>query len=457
MKKRVVYVVIFLVSISLAIAVDKDGDGCDTQPALGTGVSFDCDDNNPSICAYADKDLFFDMDNDGHYATSPTARHLNDDYCKNYNFQFSPGNDGGGPAPGCDMDPLHYGVNCEYTKSTPTTPQTPACTVYIWIIDQDGDGFCGGEIESCTSPGAGYFQTAYGDCSWDCNDGDKNIVGKKKWYLDKDGDEYYPLGGIAAPSCSSPGQGWTTTVKNMGDCEDRKEGPDGIEGTADDGVNWNPGNMIDNPNNGIDEDCKDGDLVVESSGLNNFKNDLDANPELKSYSDLSQTEQELQKFADKYEYENVESILFNLDLLLQYPDLKDKMKHGKELAELGYSIYGAGFFLPTNTAAGDMFDKFKEAIYPFGGGSDEISFYGSYHITEFLYLKGRYIYKTEQILGSDADWIEQVYALPTGNTPISGGAVGLTYECNPEELAVKGFNYVKTGFKKMINSIANNN
>ena len=453
MKKGVVYLIIFLISISLAIAVDNDGDGCDTQP--GPYASFDCNDNDPSICNYADKDLYFDMDKDGHYPTLPAARTNNDDWCTSYSFQFSPGNDGGYPpypSAGCDWEPLYWGVNCEntVTATTPTTPQTPSCTVLKWGIDQDGDGYCGGVIDQCTSPGVGWKTiSAYG-CDWDCNDGSKNIGGKEKWYLDKDNDGYYPLGGVVAPSCTSPGNDWSTTVKKFWDCNDSDASVNPV--------------ALEIPNNDIDDDCKDGDYVIGDIDINDFNGLLDSHPELRTSSDWSQTNEErkreeLQKFADKYGYDNVRSVLFDLNLLEKYPDLKDKMKHTKELTELGYSIGGAGFFIPTSGFfdMDGIVNKFKETIYPFGGGSDEFGVYGSYHITEYVYLKGSYIYKREQILGSDADWIEQVYAPPTTNTPISGGAIGITYEVDWDQELGKSFNYVKTEFKNIFHSIAGNN
>ena len=70
---------------------------------------------------------------------------------------------------------------------------------------------------SCTT------QTQYcqANNTWDGSGiGSCSAVAAQTWYLDADNDGYYPSSSQPIASCSSPGAGWTTTVKTQGDCND---------------------------------------------------------------------------------------------------------------------------------------------------------------------------------------------------------------------------------------------
>ncbi|MFH2028141.1 MAG: putative metal-binding motif-containing protein [Nanoarchaeota archaeon] len=201
MKKRAVYMLMVIVSICLVSAADNDGDGYTWPQEYQKGC--DCDDNNPSIKDYQNQQIYFDEDGDGHYSVTSLGYLASCERAKKCNEKGLPKTNKGDD--GCDNDPQHYGEACDKTVTTTTTPTTPTTPI----------------TPSCTP---------------------------KTWYIDKDGDGYYPDGGKVS-QCSTPGVGWSNTVKNSGDCDD-------IDSSV------NPV-ALDIPNNGIDEDCSGDDRVID--------------------------------------------------------------------------------------------------------------------------------------------------------------------------------------------------
>ncbi len=276
--------------------LDADGDGYTvgsltsvcygaTVPAIyrATSLGSDCDDQNAAIQAVGT--WYLDADNDGHYISSQvscgspgagynqTATFEGDcDDADNTQFQSASiyvdmDGDGfsvGPPVSICfgagipiGYSPMSFGEDCDDNNASITTPLT-------WYLDVDNDGYYVSSVQSCTSPGVAYSQTAIGqgDCNdadntkWrtilryldadgdgytvgsltsvcygatippiyranslgaDCDDQNAAIQAVGTWYLDADNDGHYLSSQI---SCGSPGAGYNQTATSQGDCDD---------------------------------------------------------------------------------------------------------------------------------------------------------------------------------------------------------------------------------------------
>ncbi len=113
--------------------------------------------------------------------------------------------------------------------NTPTT----------WYLDADNDGYYISTALACTSPGAGYNQTA--TSSGDCNDNDNSIHSAKPYYVDADHDGY-GTGGIVQ-LCSNTAPFGFSAVNT--DCNDANAAinPGAIE--VIDGIDNNCNTLID--------------------------------------------------------------------------------------------------------------------------------------------------------------------------------------------------------------------
>ncbi len=220
---------------------DADNDGyypsggrltqCLRPSGSGWGVtvktSGDCDDGDP--LERPGRVWYLDADGDGHY---PSGGRLTQ--C------LRPSGSGWGTT----------------TKTAGDCNDSNASIIFLtWYLDADGDGYypTNGTRNQCTSPGTGWTTTTKqaGDCNDTPGTGatfNPNTI----WYLDADGDGYYPTNGTRT-QCASPGSGWTTTTKQSGDCDD----------TPGTGAAFNPGTVwyldVDGdgyyPANGIATQC----------------------------------------------------------------------------------------------------------------------------------------------------------------------------------------------------------
>ncbi|MCX2679369.1 DUF6443 domain-containing protein [Galbibacter sp. EGI 63066] len=84
-----------------------------------------------------------------------------------------------------------------------------------WYKDVDNDGYAELTRVECASPGSGYSTTV--KPLGDCNDSNASINPDTKWYKDADGDGF---AATVKTQCASPGSGYTRTVKPLGDCND---------------------------------------------------------------------------------------------------------------------------------------------------------------------------------------------------------------------------------------------
>ena len=87
----------------------------------------------------------------------------------------------------------------------------------VWYLDADGDGYAvSPSVLSATSPGQGYTTTVLP--LTDCDDTDATVFEVATWYLDVDGDGFAVTATVE--SCNSPGTGYTKTVLPKTDCDD---------------------------------------------------------------------------------------------------------------------------------------------------------------------------------------------------------------------------------------------
>ncbi len=87
----------------------------------------------------------------------------------------------------------------------------------VWYLDADGDGYAvSPTVLGATSPGQGYTTNVLP--LTDCDDTDASVFEVSTWYLDADGDGFAVTPTVE--SCNSPGTGYTKTVLPTTDCND---------------------------------------------------------------------------------------------------------------------------------------------------------------------------------------------------------------------------------------------
>lgn len=144
---------------------------------------------------------------------------------------------------GTYMDTIPNHLGCDSIMTINLTIVTSI--TYYADFDGDGLGDPNDTQDACSPP------TDYVTNDDDCDDTDDQIGAAQTWYLDADGDGYG--GTTSTVNCTAP----TNYVSNDDDCDDANPSvhPGGTEIA----------------NNGIDEDCSGGDLIIAPASLGQYE------------------------------------------------------------------------------------------------------------------------------------------------------------------------------------------
>lgn len=166
----------------------------------------------------------------------PTTNTISPSACAQYTV---PSGDETYMASGTYMDTIPNHLGCDSILTINLTIVTSI--TYYADTDTDGLGDLNSTTTACIQPG-GYVTN-----SNDCDDTNASIGAATTWYLDADGDTYGS--GTSVLACVAP----ANHVANYTDCNDANSSvhPGGTE----------------IPNNGIDEDCSGGDLVIAPTAI----------------------------------------------------------------------------------------------------------------------------------------------------------------------------------------------
>ncbi len=132
--------------------------------------------------------------------------------------------------------------SCTVATRTGYAPVSSSCGIYSCPTQTQsclvGGGYDGTGIGSCTIATRTGYTTSVPACGVACDPtsqqaqtclvggwggtgiGSCSLATVPTWYKDSDGDGHYPSGNPPVTQCSSPGAGWSTTVKTQGDCDD---------------------------------------------------------------------------------------------------------------------------------------------------------------------------------------------------------------------------------------------
>ena len=172
--------------------------------------------------------------------TGPTMSTISPSACTSYTV---PSGDETYFASGTYMDTIPNHLGCDSIITVNLTIVTSI--TYYADTDTDGLGDPNNTTTACTQPGG--FVTN----SNDCNDNNASIGAATTWYLDNDTDGYG--GSTSITNCIQP----VGYVSNNTDCDDNN-------------INIHPG-ATEIANNGIDEDCSGGDLVIAPATLGQYQ------------------------------------------------------------------------------------------------------------------------------------------------------------------------------------------
>ncbi|CAG2532857.1 RHS repeat-associated core domain-containing protein [Maribacter dokdonensis] len=99
----------------------------------------------------------------------------------------------------------------------------------IWYLDADNDGYAISTVQQCTSPGSGYGTTV--KPLGDCDDDDATVNPDTIWYTDSDNDGYKDPDWQELQQCQKPAGNWTSDPQPVPDyCPNYFNDDDGTNG-----------------------------------------------------------------------------------------------------------------------------------------------------------------------------------------------------------------------------------